>query len=57
MPKQSPIFGEYRAPTEEEERQLQKLVDECPVRVFQLLNKRFNQVHACISIASLDEQA
>ena len=51
----SPIFGLYREPTKEEGLIINRLVFECPVRIFQTLNRRMNSKGLCIAISTLEE--
>jgi hypothetical protein len=53
--KQHPLFGEVRTATDEEINEINRLVADYPVEVFSALNRRFNKVGICLSIASLLE--
>lgn len=51
------IFGnnQMREATDEERKQIIKLVDTCPVAVFQILNLAMNAQGFCIGISALEE--
>lgn len=49
------IFGLTREATDEELSQIKLLVQNCPVTVFQILNKRFNERDLMIGVCSRDD--
>lgn len=53
--KKSRIYGKIRDPEPEEMEQIKMLVEDCPIAVFQTLNKRMNKRGFCIYITVIDE--
>jgi len=51
----SRIFGPTRMATVEEQEQIQKLVEVCPVSVFAALNRKFNAMGLMITIDTKQE--
>jgi hypothetical protein len=54
---ENPMMGESYALTQEEQDTLFMLIDVCPLKAFQILNKRFNQKKFCILVNALPESA
>ena len=50
------IFGSTREATQQEIEQIETLVKNCPVPVFQALNKSLNEKGFCIGISALEEE-
>ena len=50
----SPVFGKSRIPSDVELGIIERFVEECPVHVFQYLNKILNKKGSCISIIRID---
>lgn len=51
----SPVFGESRELTDVEERVLEMIAEEAPVRVFQVLNKKLNSRGFAFTIGTIDD--
>lgn len=49
----SPIFGETRIPTDTELKLIKQLVEDVPVGVFGILNKKLNELGFAIKIDAL----
>jgi hypothetical protein len=47
----SPLLGRVRVPSADEEKQIDKLLNECTLFAFQSLNKKFNTMGLCLSIS------
>jgi queuine/archaeosine tRNA-ribosyltransferase len=52
---ESPVLGKTRDATPDEKIEIQKMVDDTAITVFQVLNKRLNELGLAITIMSLEE--
>lgn len=49
----SPLLGKTKVPTESDIIEIKKIVEDCPLGVFQELNKYFNTKQLCLNISQL----